>query len=345
MKPKTSEDIYGLLQGYVRGAALGAALELGLFWLVDARTLSAKQVSARLSIPLNRTQHWLQILCSMGLLQEIKAGYTLTTLGRETIVGAYSQETWAFLAGEDRQKYPAVTDLALNISKPVSTWLALGKQPPDYVAKMLADPDQARRFTRMLYELHQPLAKNLAAVLDLHGIKRLIDLGGGSGVMSHALLRKQKSLTSLVIDIENVCNVGREIAKECGLADRLDYQALNFVEDDLPAGFDLALFCDVGPLEEDLFRKIFSTLNPGGRLVIVAQFAPDPTHAPPQRLMWAFLGSLDNPRDELGLKTIDLVASMCTRSGFEAITSQPIPADQDIRWLTGWTALIARKPI
>ena len=56
-----------------------------------------------------------------------------------------------------------------------------------YLAEMEKDPEVARRFTRMLYEIHQPLAKELAGYLDLSGVDRLLDLGGGSGIISLAL--------------------------------------------------------------------------------------------------------------------------------------------------------------
>jgi hypothetical protein len=76
-----------------------------------------------------------------------------------------------------------------------------------------------------------------------------------------ALLRRHPALQSTVIDIENVCVAGREIAEEAGLSDR-----------------------------------IRDALNPNGRLILIDQFAPEPGIAPPSRLNWAFLGALQNPR-------------------------------------------------
>jgi len=59
-----------------------------------------------------------------------------------------------------------------------------------YVERMVEDAARARRFTRMLYEIHEPMAVALAGQLDLRGVGRLMDLGGGSGVVAMDLLRQ-----------------------------------------------------------------------------------------------------------------------------------------------------------
>ncbi len=75
-----------------------------------------------------------------------------------------------------------------------------------------------------------------------------MDLGGGSGVVSMALLRKYPALTSTVVDIENVCVAGRQIAEEEGLSDRISYHPADFAGGEFPAGYDLVPQCDVGVL-------------------------------------------------------------------------------------------------
>jgi 16S rRNA G1207 methylase RsmC len=68
---------------------------------------------------------------------------------------------------------------------------------------MAQSPERARRFTRMLGEIHRPLAAELAETLDMTGVRRLMDLGGGSGVVSLALLNRHPELTAVVVDIAN----------------------------------------------------------------------------------------------------------------------------------------------
>jgi hypothetical protein len=86
MKPETTEDILELLDGYIVSAALGTAMELGVFWSLADKPLSASGVADSLSIPLNRCHTWLQLLCRLGLLEEGVEGYVPSLLARETIL-------------------------------------------------------------------------------------------------------------------------------------------------------------------------------------------------------------------------------------------------------------------
>jgi SAM-dependent methyltransferase len=329
--------------GCIVSAALGTAMELGVFWLLAERPFSAADVAQSLNIPLNRCHHWLQILCQLGLLENSTAGYAPSIIAREAILNVLSQDTWAFQAREDRGSALFVRDLALNIGKPMSAWQTGNLPPPDYFQQIQEDPRYAARFTRKLYEIHCPLAEQLAHMVDLRGVKSLLDLGGGSGVVSFALLRRQRDLTSVVVDVENVCQVGREIAAENKLEERIKYIAADFMQDDLPTGFDMVLLCDVGECSETLFRRIYDVLNLEGRLVIVDKFAPSRTSAPPSRLSSVFLASLEHPAQSIDFTTTAVVQTRLQQAGFQDLTATPVPHIDDLPWNRDWIMLEARK--
>jgi predicted nicotinamide N-methyase len=170
-----------------------------------------------------------------------------------------------------------------------------------------------------------------------------MDLGGGSGVVSFALLRKQPELTSVVVDVETVCQTGREIASENGLAKRITYLAADFLQDDLPSGFDMVLLCDVGSSSDTLFRKIHDVLNMNGHLVVVDKFAPTRTDPPPSRLSGAFLSSLDYPEQSLSFTTVEMVQTRFQEAGFRDLSKTSVPHKDNLRWNLDWTMLEARK--
>jgi cyclopropane fatty-acyl-phospholipid synthase-like methyltransferase len=343
VKPQTTEDVLELMSGYVVSAVLGAAMELGLFWLLAERPLPATDVAQALHIPLNRCQFWLQILCKLGLLENSTAGYAPSTIAREAILNVQSQDTWAFQAREERDSSVFVRDLAVNIGKPMSTWQTSNRTPPDYFQQIQEDPSYAARFTRKLYEIHRSLAEQLANMLDLRGVRSLLDLGGGSGVVSFALLRKQPDLTAVVVDVENVCQAGREIAAEIKLEQRITYLAADFLQDDLPTGFDMVMLCDVGAGSETLFRRIYDALNPQGHVVVVDKFAPSKTHAPPSRLSSAFLDSLAHPARSIEFTTMEEVQTRLRQAGFRDLSATPVPYQDHLPWNLDWTMLKARK--
>ena len=343
MKPETTEDILELMSGSIVSAALGTAMELGVFWLLAEKPLSATGVAQSLNIPLNRCHHWLEMLCKLGLLENTTEGYAPSTTAREAILDALSQDAWAFQAGEYRDSSLLVQDLALNISKPISTWQTRNPPLPDYFQRMQEDSSYAARFTRKLYEIHCPLAEQLANMLDLRGVRSLLDLGGGSGVVSFALLRKQQGLTSVVVDVENVCQAGREIAAENKLEKRIAYLAADLLQDDLPTGFDMVMLCDVGSFSEILFRRIFDVLNAKGRLVIVDKFAPSRTSVPPSRLLSALLDSLEHPAQPIDFTTTEVVQTRLRQAGFRDFSITPVPHEDNLPWNIDWVILEARK--
>jgi SAM-dependent methyltransferase len=343
VKPETTEDILELLNGCIVSAALGTAMELGVFWLLAKKPLPATNVAQSLNIPLNRCHHWLQILCKLGLLENNAEGYAPSITAREAILNAQSLDTWAFQAREDRDSSLYVRDLALNISKPMSTWQTRNLTPPDYFQRIQEDPSYAASFTRKLCEIHRPLAEQLADLLNLQGVKSLLDLGGGSGVVSFALLRKQHDLTSTVMDIENVCQAGREIAAENKLEKRIRYLAADILQDALPSGFDMVMLCDVGSFSEILLRRIYDALKLRGQLVIVDKFAPSRTSAPPSRLTSAFLDSLENPAQSIDFTTTEVVQTRLQQAGFRDFSVTAVPHKDNLPWNIDWIVLEARK--
>jgi cyclopropane fatty-acyl-phospholipid synthase-like methyltransferase len=341
MKPVTVDDVFDLLDSYITSAALGTAMELGIFWLLAEQPLDTIEIALALEIPTNRCQYWLQLLEHTGLVERNTQGYVNSPTAQAAILDAYSRETWAFLAGEARERFPAMCNLSKHICSSESVWVLQGLTPPNYFKELQEDPEEARRFTRMLYEIHLPLAEEIAAILNMQGVDLMMDLGGGSGVISLALLRRYLSLTSIVVDIPNVCKVGREIARESGMEKRISYYEADFVQDELPAGFDMVLECDAGVYSEEMFRKLWGVLRPNGRLVIVNQFASASGVAPPSYKYWAFLNSMENP--EFTLPTVSEVQEQLQKVGFQVFPERALPSHKVWRWSSDWAVIEACK--
>jgi hypothetical protein len=147
----------------------------------------------------------------------------------------------------------------------------------------------------------------------------------------------------VVVDVENVCQAGREIALENGLEKRITYMAADFLQIDLPTGFDMVMFCDIGPFSETLFHKIYDVLCPGGRLVIVSQFAPSQNSASASHLLWTFLASLEHPAETIDFPTSDMVQIQLQQAGFRDFSTTAIPYKEHLRWNLDWIMLEARK--
>lgn len=327
MKPTTTDEVLDLMDASFTSTALCAALELGLFWLLEEVPRDAGHIANVLGIPAGRCRYWLDLLARTGLIEEGAEGYTPSRNARTAILKTYGQNAWALLAEEARHRLPGLQDLSRHITEPGSAWAALGLTPPMYLTTMAGDAEAARRFVRMLYELHGPRAEQLARLLDLEGVARLMDLGGGSGVMSMSLVRRYPQLVAVVVDLANVCAASRELVVENSLEDRISFHPADFLGDELPSGFDLILECDVNVYSEALFRKLRSALNAEGRFVIVDQLAPERGLAPPSRLHWAFQGSMIDP--DFRYPTAAELQAQLMSAGFRGVSHRTLPPIHD----------------
>ncbi len=318
-----TDEVLGLLDSLQASSALCAALELGLFWCIGQEVQSGKEIAGSLKLPVNRCQYWLQYLCKLGLLVQSTEGFSISVMTQSAIIDSYSQETWALLAKESMEQFPVFQFLSSHFRYRGSLWDVAGTDPPKYVERMNEDPIRARQFTRMLFELHQQFAETIANMLDMSEINRLMDLGGGSGVVSMALLLRNTHLSSIVVDIPNVCRAGRELAVENSIEDRLTFHPADFIHDKLPTGFEMVIECDVGVYTEELFKKVRESLSPGGRYMIIDQFAPAIGVAPYSRISWALQDSIIDP--DFSYLTAQEVVSMLEKSGFHSVTTLELP--------------------
>lgn len=317
----TPQEVTALLSATTGAAALGAAIETGLLWVLAEDPLPAPEVSRRLGIPARRCQYWLQYLCELGILTEGPHGYVPSAVAKEAVLDAHSRESWQHLVEDERERSACVHYLVQHLAIPGSIWTAQGMDPPpNYVEKMRRDPVRAREFTRMLYEVHQTLANEVASLLDLRGARHMLDLGGNSGVVSMALLRRYPDLCATVVDLATVCETGREIAAEQGFSNRLTYHAADFMHDALPTGFDLVLKCDVGIFAETLYVMVWEALEQGGQFVLVDYFSPTEEKLHPSRLRWSFLDSLHDP--DFSIPTAAQVRAQLARTGFRVLPDE-----------------------
>jgi predicted Rossmann fold nucleotide-binding protein DprA/Smf involved in DNA uptake len=88
-----ARDILALLDAGAVSASVGAALELGLFWLLGDQPQPIDAIAQKLGIPPARCSYWLQILAQAGLVADGPDGFRPSSVARTGILEAYSRET------------------------------------------------------------------------------------------------------------------------------------------------------------------------------------------------------------------------------------------------------------
>lgn len=145
-------------------------------------------------------------------------------------------------------------------------------------------PELARRLTLSLAGRARSVAPTLAQRLPVEGARTILDVGGGTGLYSIALLERHPAMRAVVFDRPEVLRVAAELAAAHGVASRLDCVPGDMFVDPLPEA-DLVLLSHVlhdwdSPDCERLVRRCADPLPPGGRLVIHDAFLRDELDGP-----------------------------------------------------------------
>lgn len=169
------------------------------------------------------------------------------------------------------------------------------------VASAMEEEQLARHYTLALAGRAKNVAPVLAERVDTRDAKVLLDVAGGTGIYSIALLRKDPNLRAIVLDRPEVLRVTEEFAREYGVADRLDPLPGDMFADVLPAA-DVILLSNVlhdwdVPECRKLVSKCAQALSTGGRLWIHDVFLNDSLDGPlPVALYSAALFTLTEGR-------------------------------------------------
>ena len=102
---------------------------------------------------------------------------------------------------------------------------------------------------------------------------RLLDLGGGHGMFSCALVRRNEGLVAEVLDLPEACEAARPLVEAEGLSERVLHRPGDFRKDPLGEGYDMALIFNVlhNATEEEargLIERAHAALRPGGTLLV-----------------------------------------------------------------------------
>jgi len=143
----------------------------------------------------------------------------------------------------------------------------------------------ARHLTLALAGRAKNVAPAVAARLDLAGAKTVLDLGGGTGIYSIALVQQNPNVKAIVFDRPEVLKVAAEMTAAYGTSERVELVPGDMFADPLPTGCDVVLLSnilhdwDVAECEA-LLKRAVGALAPGGRIVIHDVFLDDALDGP-----------------------------------------------------------------
>jgi hypothetical protein len=206
----TPDSIRETAIAFQRSRILLTAFELGVFTALGDMEKTAVETALTLGVDPGAAGRLMNALCALGYLEKTGTRYKNTLSSRKYLV-------------EGSPDYQAGLGHLANLWKSWSTLTeAVRKGGP---AAEQAFPDRGDEWLRsFIAAMHDRAGKQAAAVagmLDLSGVSRLLDVGGGSGAFSMAFARKEAALNATVFDLPNVTKLTREYVEREGLSSRI----------------------------------------------------------------------------------------------------------------------------
>lgn len=148
------------------------------------------------------------------------------------------------------------------------------------------DAESAREsFLMGMFNLAQMIAPKIVPQIDLSGRRRLMDLGGGPGTYAIHFCRQNPGLDAVICDLPTTRSFAEQTVARFDLSGRIGFIAVDFEQDELPGGFDVAWLSHVlhgiGPDAcKSVLKKAVAALEPGG-MILVQEFILDDTKDAP----------------------------------------------------------------
>ena len=150
----------------------------------------------------------------------------------------------------------------------------------DGIASAMEAEESARHFTMALAGRARNVAPVLAENVPMGEAKLLVDVGGGTGIYSFALLHRNPHLRAVIVDRPEVLRIAEELAVEYDVADRVEFSPGDMFSDPLPADADVVLLSNILHDCRQLVQRWASALAPGGQLLIHDVFLNDALDGP-----------------------------------------------------------------
>jgi len=291
-----------------------AAERLQLFRKLHGKKLNASRIGKLMKLSPKYLTLFLDALVSIGMLRKKEDLYWNSSLAEKYFIQERSIFWTRQFSAECVEKFEALTMLEKVLKSGKNSWTIRGKKKQSYLDSMRKYPQEAKDFTQMLYHYHQEDAEALAEYLDLSKFNSVLDVGGGSGVMSIALVKNNPHLRACILDIEPVCQIARQNIKKAGLSRRISTISGD-MRKELPSGYDVVVCCDIGPISKHLLRMAYQRLPYDGLIALVDRFLSEDMTEPLDRIMNNLAGS------SFGMETKGEMVEMLSTCGFKNIES------------------------
>jgi 2-polyprenyl-3-methyl-5-hydroxy-6-metoxy-1,4-benzoquinol methylase len=260
--PLTPKPIMELATAFQRSRPLLTAFELGLFTTLNAEARTSEEVADALGTHPRATDRLMNALAALGLLEKRDGRFSNTALTEKYLVKGRPE----YMAGLGHTNH--LWDTWSQLTEVVRTGQPAGAAEIDD-----RGDDWLRPFIAAMHFRAKQNAAAVVGLLDLDGVARLLDLGGGSGAYAMAFARTGRGISAVVFDLPNVVPLTKLYIAQEGLTAEVTTATGDYLSASIGGGYDMVFMSAVihsNSVEDNrlLMRKAAEALNPGGQIVV-----------------------------------------------------------------------------
>jgi ubiquinone/menaquinone biosynthesis C-methylase UbiE len=319
--------VFQVANGFMAAKHLFVANELGLFGLVAESPATLDDLAKRSGVPRRTLRIVADAMVALGFLEQDGGRYRNTPVSATYLSGRGPTDLTPALRYWNRLNYGRWQRLeeAVRTGRTVFGDFAF-------------TAEEQQLYSAGVEAITAGTANALAVTYDFARHTRLLDLGGGSGSFSLAVLRQHAHIMATVFDRPGVAAVSRRRLAGEPAADRLRVVEGDFFAGPIPAEHDVILLANVlhnflPERNRALLARVAAAAGRNARLLLV-DFWTDPTHTQP--LTAALMaGAFLLVSGEGDVYSTEEVHDWLWATGWQPVATQP---------LAGPTSVIVAEP-
>ncbi len=248
------------LRSFQESRILLTAIELNVFTYLEGGA-TADEAAARISTCPRATRMLLDALVSLGVLTKTGQEYGNSAMAAKHLTDTAAENLRPSML-HDAYRWHTWSNLTGRIE---------GSILPERQREL--NSERHRALLAMLNRKSLARAPKLLQAIGTSGMRRILDLGGGSGAYSIAYCRADEAIEAVVFELPQTAPITKEYIARSGMQHRVRVRAGDFLCEDLGAGYDLILLFSITHLlgeneNQDLLARCHQALAPGGRVAI-----------------------------------------------------------------------------
>jgi predicted O-methyltransferase YrrM len=252
------EQLFAVIRGFQESRAILSAVELDLFAAIGEGG-TAEEVAARIQAHPRSASMLLNGLVACELLTKNAGVYRNTELSAKHLTGAGRMASMHTVN---------MWNAWSTLSEAVRSGTAV--QRPGVEGH---DESWTEAFIAAMHRNASERAPVVVRAAGVEGVRRVLDVGGGSGAYALAFAQASDAIQADILDLESVTAIARRHIEAAGLGARVRTRTGDLRAGSLGEGYDLVFvsaICHMLDEEEngDLLRRCYDACAPGGRVVI-----------------------------------------------------------------------------